>query len=562
MENQPLSNEDQGEQLFQHGKKRYKRGEGESRGLAKKSIREAIEDFEKAIALGNSNAMVKMADIHFYGLPNSINGNLAGDYMIDKDKAIKLYKKAADLNNSKAHVRLGEFSWYGKLVEQNYDTAIKYYEKADLLNNAKAAYTLGNIYKDGVVVKQDMCRAFKYFEKADLLGNVDASFYLGEKYRNGFDVEQDYFRAFKYYENAIKLKKKKIKNSYALIRLGWLYDRGLGVKQDYNKAYPFFQKANTLGNKHAENSIGCIEYRKNYIEKAVNSFTYAYRNSKDLDAVHNLNVLNYNRYYPVKIDPPKPEYYTRKLQDFEPYPEHPHDIEIRQNYEYEQSYNNAKNHFYAAAYEGNSDAIADSKILLYVIDRVKDDNSKYPTKLRAQLLKNLLAQYDHHIQAQLYDKVQDKLRTQTDIIVKLEEQSQKKLTSLNKDKEDYKKYIEDYEKTIIKCSQAEEQFKALALLLAQFKESFQAQEKPLEQLLEQLQKQEETIEKLQKQFQEIPNTYRSNILSQEHLQELAALLAVLLDKPKEELVEKLQGQHGGYKQKYLKYKKKYIQLKN
>ena len=115
MEKQPLSNEDQGEQLFQRGKKRYKLGEGQSQGLAKKSIKEAIEDFEKAIALGNSNAMFILGERYEVGV------GVAPDYA----RAREYYERAAELGNSDAIQHLGmlyeyvydnnSYSWVGIL---------------------------------------------------------------------------------------------------------------------------------------------------------------------------------------------------------------------------------------------------------------------------------------------------------------------------------------------------------------------------------------------------------------------------------------------------------------
>jgi TPR repeat protein len=373
MENQTLTKEQQGELLYKYGLEKYKLGKNKIKGEAKKYIRAAIKDFEEAIALCNGNAMVKMGDIHFYGLPESINYNLSGEKMIDEKKAIELYNKAAALNNSKALVKLGDlyYNRYKSFVKKDYNVAKKYYEQADLLNNNKASYYLGLIYNDGISVTRDKCRAFKYFERADSFGNNKASYFLGEEYRNGFFVKQDYNRAFKYYEKASLLN-----NSQALNRLGWLYDRGFGVKQDHVKAMEYFNSAvKTKKNSDALNSIGCIYYRKNDLENAKEYFEKAMSNHGQ----NNLDVLEYKQDYPLVISPRNiyPNSYghrPRDDRDFEDEDGREEEEYVNSaNKELERIYQNAKEYFYKAACRGHSDAIADNDVLLYVIERVNSD---------------------------------------------------------------------------------------------------------------------------------------------------------------------------------------------
>ena len=183
---------------------------------------QALVYFQKAEALGNSQAMVEIGDYHIFGC------GVAKDY----DQAWVYYKKAEALGNVDALVKIGHCYWFGRGITTDYYQAFTYYKKAGAFGNALAFVSIGNCFSNGHGVAKDYDRALVYYRKAEALGNVDALVKIGICYCNGSGVEKDYAQSFAYYKKAEALG-----NVQARILIGHCYLLGLGVAKDRFKAF-------------------------------------------------------------------------------------------------------------------------------------------------------------------------------------------------------------------------------------------------------------------------------------------------------------------------------------
>jgi uncharacterized protein len=144
---------------------KYKIGKGIKKGYSPKEsdMRDycGVEMFNRAISLGNSNAMANLGYMYHFneGIP------------LGYDKAIKLYLAAISLGNKTAMANLGLMYSKGQGVEQNYEKAFELYTRATELGSSVAMSNLGEMYLSGKGVGQDFSKARELFERAASLNS-------------------------------------------------------------------------------------------------------------------------------------------------------------------------------------------------------------------------------------------------------------------------------------------------------------------------------------------------------------------------------------------------------
>ena len=117
---------------------------------------QAMEWYEKAAILGESNAMNNIGYLYMNGL------GVEQDYTT----ALEWYMKAADLGNSTAMANIGYMYYNGLGVEQNYTTALEWNMNAADLGDSIAMTNIGYMYENGLGVEQDLEKAQEWYDKA------------------------------------------------------------------------------------------------------------------------------------------------------------------------------------------------------------------------------------------------------------------------------------------------------------------------------------------------------------------------------------------------------------
>ena len=172
----------------------------------------AFDDYNKVLEgteqlyLGSS--MTRIGTMYYNG-----NG-VEQDYA----KAMEWFEKAADLGNSNAINNIAWMYKYGNGVEQDHAKAMEWYEKAVELGDGTAMNNIGLMYYNGEGVEQDYAKALEWYEKAAELGQLKATNQIGMMYYNGEGVEQDYAKALEWFEKAAELGNEDAKKNAEYVR--------------------------------------------------------------------------------------------------------------------------------------------------------------------------------------------------------------------------------------------------------------------------------------------------------------------------------------------------------
>ncbi len=194
--------------------------------LAKREYDKAIDDYTKAIALGE-----KYADAYY-------DRGIAWYYKKEYDKAIDDYTEAITIDEKYANAYFNRgLAWYEK---KEYDKAIDDYNKAIVLNEkyANAYYNRALAWYD----KKEYDKAIEDYTKAIDLDKKYADAYVGRG--NVWLAKKGYDKAIDDYTNATALDKK---DAIAY------YNRGIAWydKKEYHKAIDDYDKAIVLDKKYA-----------------------------------------------------------------------------------------------------------------------------------------------------------------------------------------------------------------------------------------------------------------------------------------------------------------------
>ena len=190
-----------------------------------------LKKLDRLILRMDADAMEQWATFFAFDHPELVSDNIA-------KRIIKFYKKAVAKGNSHAMLNLGALYYNGVIVQQDFVRAVKLYKMAadsDDSNVAvRAICNLGYCYYYGRSIPVNKEKAFSYFLKGVLLYNDPNCLYkLGDMYRNGESVEKDEKMAYTLYKKAHSVHLC-FDESFAdiLVRLGECKLYGIGIERD------------------------------------------------------------------------------------------------------------------------------------------------------------------------------------------------------------------------------------------------------------------------------------------------------------------------------------------
>lgn len=163
------------------------------------------------------------------------------------------FEKAIELGNNEAMVSLGYCFEMGYGVEQSYQKAYDYYVMASKFDNSQAYNNIGYYYEKGYYVEQNLNKAIEYYKKAIKLGNEFSIKNLANLYSSQLN---DWYSSLEYYNLLLNTKYADI----GYINLGYMYEKSLGVDKDLKKAFDYYNKSANLGNINGIRNVG-ICYR-------------------------------------------------------------------------------------------------------------------------------------------------------------------------------------------------------------------------------------------------------------------------------------------------------------
>lgn len=188
----------------------------------------ALEWFEKAKALGNMMACVKLGLAYDkdgfagtdYARQSATIGRpmrtvprmelaalhvctkMAGGGEQDAQKAFELYKYAADHGSARGMAKAGMMLHDGDGTQKDVKLAIEYFEKAKAAGRADADDLLAFVYKNINSPDVDPKKAFEFNLQRAGKGDVEAQYHVYEAYWNGIGVEEDHEKANRWLKNA------------------------------------------------------------------------------------------------------------------------------------------------------------------------------------------------------------------------------------------------------------------------------------------------------------------------------------------------------------------------
>ncbi|WP_418217042.1 TIR domain-containing protein [Barnesiella intestinihominis] len=159
--------------------------------------RKAVHYFQKAIELGNTNAMFRIS----YYLHNG-----KGGLQVDILREIELLTEASKRGNHQATYRLGLlFEDNESGMAQNLELSVKYFQLAADNGILAAINKMGELYLFGEVIPANLTKAISCFTAASEQGYGKASYWLGRLHTDGIgQLEKDTQKAMNYYRKAIE----------------------------------------------------------------------------------------------------------------------------------------------------------------------------------------------------------------------------------------------------------------------------------------------------------------------------------------------------------------------
>ena len=155
----------------------------------KKNLSKALSLYERAAALGDSEASYIAGGMYYKGIGTVRDSYKAFRYL---DYAAQNGKSTPESNRA-----LAEFYILGEVVPQNFEKAVKWYEDAANEGDSKAQLELGYLYFTGRGVEQDYSIAFKWFQKAALNNYNMAQYNMGIMWYTGSGTDtSDLARAY------------------------------------------------------------------------------------------------------------------------------------------------------------------------------------------------------------------------------------------------------------------------------------------------------------------------------------------------------------------------------
>lgn len=328
--------------------------------------RKAVHYFQKAIELGNTNAMFRISYYLHNGkgglqvdIPREIEllteaskrGNHQATYRLgllfednesgmaqNLELSVKYFQLAADNGILAAINKMGELYLFGEVIPANLTKAISCFTAASEQGYGKASYWLGRLHTDGIgQLEKDTQKAMNYYRKAIEQGYEEAREWMEQLQKNLVDetitdieIPQDKSDEELYKEAKNALEKAQFKTAYAYFsyltqrnhaesfnELGDMYFYGRGMAINQAKALELYKKAAALDSVYGFFNVGFLywngpeeiqdpEQALQYLKKAVQmSYTYALSFIGDIYRTGPEELIDYaeaKRYYQKGVD--------------------------------------------------------------------------------------------------------------------------------------------------------------------------------------------------------------------------------------------------------------------
>ena len=206
-----------------------------------KKFLERLNELKIRAKNDDSNAMVHLGNLYYLGTGNKI-------FRQDLKKAVQWYQKATDLGNSEAMYNLGNCYQYGVSVEQNEKKALSLFELS--VNNGlyEAAHKVGKLFEN----KKDFKKARRYYSiSANSKGDKPSLKKIAKYNMEGIGGEKNLKKAFSFYSSTAFNG-----DADSQYILAGMYKDGIYVKQDAEKAGYLLELAANNGNEKAQCSLG------------------------------------------------------------------------------------------------------------------------------------------------------------------------------------------------------------------------------------------------------------------------------------------------------------------
>jgi TPR repeat protein len=219
---------------------------------AELSLKAALEYYDQAARLNNSDAITKLGYMYErgQGVP------------LDAGKALEYYRKAAAMDNGLA------INYVGVYHHRNgeHKEAVKAFQRSKQLGCARGANNLGLCFEQGLGVVRDLEQALLCYQDSADKKHAQGMTNLAYLYmRKAKETKQhaQFAKAAYWFREAIAETEKSAEEAVlneAHYYLGFLYEKGLGVEQDFHTAYRYYRQAAALGHPRAFKKCGDFVY--------------------------------------------------------------------------------------------------------------------------------------------------------------------------------------------------------------------------------------------------------------------------------------------------------------
>ena len=158
------------------------------------AVSSAIENYQQAINFGSDEAMFLLGSLT---LRNRLNSG-------GVDEGINLLIDAGQLGNTEALVYLAELYLNGNQIKSNYDLAEKYFLQASELNDTYAKLGYARFLSLKTVDKPFSDKAYKWVIDLAEEDNPEAQIIIGNLYATGLYVKKSYRRSVSWLKKAVR----------------------------------------------------------------------------------------------------------------------------------------------------------------------------------------------------------------------------------------------------------------------------------------------------------------------------------------------------------------------
>lgn len=205
---------------------------------------EPLAEAEWQAAIGNSDALLTLAEFHEQGL----HGLKA-----DPAQAYSLRLEAAEAGHVPAMTLVGRALLRGEGVGKNVPEAQRWLERAAAARVGEAAHLLGDLFFFGTDAPQDYKASFRWYARAFELGYPAARGQLAYHHECGLGTKRNFTSAFALYRVLADRG-----DGWAANKLGYLLATGQGVERDEKAAARWYRIGANRGDATAQMNLACV----------------------------------------------------------------------------------------------------------------------------------------------------------------------------------------------------------------------------------------------------------------------------------------------------------------